>query len=260
MTATIEIEWPRAGRDWRKPRLVRAFLTTRKPPPGGRAPFNLSFKVCRSAAQTAATRANRRALRALLPQEPRWLSQTHSARVVRADSVVADAAPAADAAWTDATGVVCAATVADCLPVFFRCQNAVAVAHAGWRGLAAGVLENTAQALRENARGEIVAHVGAGAGRARYEVGADVKSALGGDGFDDCFAPATPAASADGAPKFFADLKSIAARRLRAIGIEAVSISPLDTLDETESLFSARRAARAKNGDDGRMVAVIFLP
>ena len=257
MTATIEIEWPRPGRDWRKPRLVRAFLTTRKPPPGGRAPFNLSFKVCRSAAQTAATRANRRALRALLPQEPRWLSQAHGARVVRADSVVADAAPAADAAWTDATGVVCAATVADCLPVFFRCQNAVAVAHAGWRGLAAGVLENTARALRENARGEIVAHVGAGAGRARYEVGADVKSALGGDGFDDCFAPA---ASADGAPKFFADLKSIAARRLRAVGIEAVSISPLDTLDETESLFSARRAARAKNGDDGRMAAVIFLP
>ena len=192
MTATIEIEWPRPGRDWRKPRLVRAFLTTRKPPPGGRAPFNLSFKVCRSAAQTAATRANRRALRALLPQEPRWLSQAHGARVVRADSVVDDAAPAADAAWTDATGVVCAATVADCLPVFFRCQNAVAVAHAGWRGLAAGVLENTAQALRENARGEIVAHVGAGVGRARYEVGADVKSALGGDGFDDCFAPRPP--------------------------------------------------------------------
>ena len=257
MTATIEIEWPRAGRDWRKPRLVRAFLTTRKPPPGGRAPFNLSLKVCRSAAQTAATRANRRALRALLPQEPRWLSQAHGARVVRADSIVDDAAPEADAAWTDAAGVVCAATVADCLPVFFRCQNAVAVAHAGWRGLAAGVLENTAQALRENARGEIVAHVGAGAGRARYEVGADVKSALGGDGFDDCFAPA---ASADGAPKFFADLKSIAARRLRAVGIEAVSISPLDTLAETESLFSARRAARAKNGDDGRMAAVIFLP
>ena len=257
MKETIEIEWPRAGRDWRQPRLVRAFLTTRKPPPGGRAPFNLSFKVCRSAAQTAATRANRRALRALLPQEPRWLSQTHSARVVRADSVAADAAPAADAAWTKSTGVVCAATVADCLPVFFRCQNAVAVAHTGWRGLAAGVLENTARALRENARGEIIAHVGAGAGRARYEVGADVKSALGGDGFDDCF---TPAASADGAPKFFADLKSIAARRLRAVGIEAVSISPLDTLAETESLFSARRAARAKNGDDGRMAAVIFLP
>ena len=260
MKETIEIEWPRAGRDWRQPRLVRAFLTTRKPPPGGLAPFNLSFKVCRSAAQTAATRANRRALRALLPQEPRWLSQAHGARVVRADSVVDDAAPAADAAWTDATGVVCAATVADCLPVFFRCQNAVAVAHAGWRGLAAGVLENTTRALRENACGEIVAHVGAGVGRARYEVGADVKSALGGDGFDDCFAPAAPAASVDKAPKFFADLKSIAARRLRAVGIEAVSISPLDTLDETESLFSARRAARAKNGDDGRMVAVIFLP
>ena len=257
MTATIEIEWPRAGRDWRKPRLVRAFLTMRKPPPGGRAPFNLSLKVCRSAAQTEATRANRRALRALLPQEPRWLSQTHGARVVRADSVVADAAPAADAAWTDATGVVCAATVADCLPVFFRCQNAVAVAHAGWRGLAAGVLENTAQALRENARGEIVAHIGAGVGRARYEVGADVKSALGGDGFDDCFAPAP---SVDKEPKFFADLKSIAARRLRAVGIEAVSISPLDTLAKTESLFSARRAARAKNGDDGRMAAIIFLP
>ena len=257
MTATIEIEWPRPGRDWRNPRLVRAFLTTRKPPPGGRAPFNLSFKVCRSAAQTAATRANRRALRALLPQEPRWLSQAHGARVVRADSIVDDAAPEADAAWTDAIGVVCAATVADCLPVFFRCQNAVAVAHAGWRGLAAGVLENTAQALRENARGEIVAHVGAGVGRARYEIGADVKNALGGDGFDDCFAPA---ASVDGAPKFFADLKSIAARRLRAVGIEAVSISPLDTLAETESLFSARRAARAKNGDDGRMAAVIFLP
>ena len=257
MTATIEIEWPRPGRDWRNPRLVRAFLTTRKPPPGGRAPFNLSFKVCRSAAQTAATRANRRALRALLPQEPRWLSQAHGARVVRADSVVDDAAPTADAAWTDATGVVCAATVADCLPVFFRCQNAVAVAHAGWRGLAAGVLENTTRALRENACGEIVAHVGAGVGRARYEVGADVKSALGGDGFDDCF---TPDASVDGAAKFFADLKSIAARRLRAVGIEAVSISPLDTLAETESLFSARRAARAKNGNDGRMAAVIFLP
>ena len=257
MTATIEIEWPRPGRDWRNPRLVRAFLTTRKPPPGGRAPFNLSFKVCRSAAQTAATRANRRALRALLPQEPRWLSQAHGARVVRANSIVDDAAPTADAAWTDATGVVCAATVADCLPVFFRCQNAVAVAHAGWRGLAAGVLENTARALRENARGEIVAHVGASVGRARYEVGADVKSALGGDGFDDCFAPAP---SVDKEPKFFADLKSIAARRLRAVGIEAVSISPLDTLAETESLFSARRAARAKNGDDGRMVAVIFLP
>jgi YfiH family protein len=133
---------------WPVPPHVRALVTTRA---GGvsRAPydtFNLGFST---RDDPSAVTENRRRLRALLPQDPRWLKQVHGARVINADSV--ESRPEADASVARERGTVCAILIADCLPVLFsdREGTIVAAAHAGWRGLAAGVVDNTVAALKD---------------------------------------------------------------------------------------------------------------
>src|SRR4051812_32396553 len=126
--------------DWPAPKNVRAFITTRAGGVSGGAYAGLNLGRS-SGDDDGAIDANRAIVRAALPEEPRWLHQVHGARVLAAESI--EGRPRADASYARESGTVCAIQVADCMPVLFtdRAGSVVAAAHAGWRGLAGGVLE-----------------------------------------------------------------------------------------------------------------------
>ena len=190
---------------------------------------------------------------------PVWLRQVHGARVVRLRA--ADAAPGAPAHEADASvstepGLACAVQVADCLPVLmFAHGRAVAAAHAGWRGLALGVLEATVAALCDAAAcgpGEVKAWLGPCIGPRQFEVGADVLAAFGAAPAGDSHrfvgrGPAHPG-------KWLADLPGLAADRLRAAGVVRVSGAGLCTVEDRSRFFSFRR-----DGLTGRMAALVWL-
>ena len=232
--------------DWPAPARVRACMTTREggvsPPPW--ASFNLGDHVGDDPAHVAANRAR---LRESLPAEPGWLRQVHSARVAELGR---EQNPEADAAFTRARGQVCAVLTADCLPVLFcdRAGSVVAAAHAGWRGLAHGVLEATVAAM-DVAPGEILAWMGAAIGPEAFEVGDEVRAA---------FVARHPQAAAAFAPhapgKWLADIYALARIRLGAVGVGAVHGGGRCTFTEAETFFSYRR-----DGVTGRMAALIWL-
>ncbi|MGQ0544228.1 MAG: peptidoglycan editing factor PgeF [Betaproteobacteria bacterium] len=184
----------------------------------------------------------RRALRAHLPAEPRWLRQVHGNQV-SSDAEVLDTA---DATVTRARNTPQAVMIADCMPVFFADEDAsvVGVAHAGWRGLAAGVLEATVDAMRVPA-GRLITWLGPAIGPRAYEVGKDVHGAL----------PAHQAAFVVNRPgHWLLDLYSVARARLQARGVQRIRGGGFCTYSETERFFSYRRERAA-----GRMAAVIWL-
>jgi YfiH family protein len=220
--------------DWPAPRRVKALVTTRSGgvSHGPYASLNLGTRV---GDDPRAVSENRARLSALLPSEPRWLQQVHGVDVVQADRATAEST--ADAAFTRVPGVVCAVQIADCLPVLF-CDHTgtrVASAHAGWRGLSAGVLEKTVSSLGA-APDEIMAWLGPAIGPQRFEVGADVF---------DRFTADDPAASAafeslrDG--KWLADLYALARRRLSLAGVAATFGGGLCTFSDPARFFSHRR-------------------
>lgn len=225
--------------DWPAPPNVRAAQTLRR---GGvsRSPYdslNLGGHVGDDPVAVDENRSRlRRAL--ALPEEPRWLSQVHGAVVV--DAGEAAAGVDADAALADRAGVVCAVQTADCLPVLFcdRAGRHVAAAHAGWRGLAGGVLEATVSALcgRGVAVGELMAWLGPAIGPTAFEVGDEVRAA-----FVDVD-PGAAAAFVAGAPgKWFADLFQLARRRLAACGVGAIYGGGVCTFADADRFFSHRR-------------------
>lgn len=217
--------------DWPAPAGVRAFVTTR------------AFGDMRAGG------AGRARLPGLVPSEPLWLRQVHGCTVVPAG-----AAPclesAGDAAVTRRRGAVCAVLVADCLPVLLasRAGEVAGVAHAGWRGLAAGVIEATLDAMRV-APEEIVAWLGPAIGPRAYEVGADVREAFvaADPGAREAFAPARPA-------HWLLDLYAAARRRLAARGVTRISGGQFCTHAEAERFFSWRRERTA-----ARMAALLWL-
>ena len=233
--------------DWPAPSGVRGLMTVRS---GGvsLAPWdslNLGDHVNDDPAHVAANRAR---LRAWLPEEPIWLKQVHSARVVEAGD---EPGPEADACFSRAPGRVCAVLTADCLPVLF-CDHAgsvVAAAHAGWRGLAGGVLEATVAAMAVPP-GDILAWMGAAIGPAAFEVGDDVREAFL------ALHPATAAAFVpQGLPgKWLADIYALARIRLAHVGVNAVSGGERCTFTESDSFFSYRR-----DGVTGRMASAVWL-
>ncbi|MDZ7749320.1 MAG: peptidoglycan editing factor PgeF [Halofilum sp. (in: g-proteobacteria)] len=184
-----------------------------------------------------------------LPAEPAWLRQVHGTAVVRADA--ATDLPEADAAWTDAPGVVCAVLTADCLPVVLAADDdsCVAVAHAGWRGLAAGVLEAAVGALpADGAR--LRAWLGPAIGPRAFEVGDEVRAA---------FVDPDPAAAAafvrSSPDRWLADLYTLARRRLRTAGVTRIDGGGRCTLREPQRFFSHRR----DGPDTGRMATLAWL-
>jgi YfiH family protein len=202
---------------------------------------------------------NRARVAAAMGARPVWLRQVHGARVVRVGAADVDQAPhQADAAWTDEPGIACTAQVADCLPVLFATLDgaAVAAAHAGWRGLAAGVLEATLSALcRGTGREppEVVSWLGPCIGPREFEVGADVLAAFGAspDQPDPLRFVSRP--RADGTPRWRANLPLLARDRLLAAGVRQLAGSTACTFGDASRFFSFRR-----DGVTGRLVAAVW--
>ena len=259
--------------DWPAPAHVGALVTTRRGgvSAGPLAAMNLGRK---DHDEPSALAENRRRLAAFLPSPPIWLEQVHGtavATLTRETAILP--APVADAAVTRERGVVCAILTADCLPVLFadRAGAAVGIAHAGWRGLAAGVLEATIAALAALGahREDLVAWLGPAIGPTRFEVGADVRDAFcaDDDGAAACFTPHEPAGppqgriperaarrNSSGPAKWRADLYGLARRRLARSGVMQVSGGGCCTFTDEARFFSHRRDPRT-----GRMAATIWL-
>jgi YfiH family protein len=235
-------DWPVASR-------VRAFVTTRAGGVSGGeyASMNLGN---RSGDDEARVAENRRIASAHMPSAPRWMAQVHGAEVADLDRLGEGDVPRADAAMASTPRRVAAVLTADCLPVFLaeRGGKRVAVAHAGWRGLAAGVLENTVAALGGEA-GEIVAWMGPAIGPGAFEVGAEVKEA-----FERVDSAAASAFKPHVPGKFMADLYALARQRLGRAGVTAVGGGGFCTYRETDRFFSYRRARNS-----GRMGAFIWI-
>jgi polyphenol oxidase len=233
--------------DWPVPATVHALITTRA---GGssRGPYeslNLGTRVNDSA---DAVVANRAILRSLLPAEPAWLNQVHGTRVVEADAVTTPLE--ADASFTRSPGTVCTVLVADCLPVLLadRHGGVVAAAHAGWRGLAAGVIESTIAAMT-CPPDQLIAYLGPAIGADAFEVGENVYQAfLAHDSLaQQAFRPHAPG-------KWLTDLFLLARQRLAASGVSAVYGGGLCTFSDPQRFFSHRR-----DRVTGRMAALIWL-
>jgi len=232
---------------WPAPANVRALQTLRT---GGCSPapwesFNLGDHVGDSSILVAANRAK---LRALLPGEPLWLQQVHGITAVDAD--FATNLLAADAAIARQPGKVCVVMTADCLPVLLcdRAGTVVAAAHAGWRGLLAGVLEATIDKMGVPA-GELLAWLGPAIGPKRFEVGDEVHAA---------FVNQAPEAALAFSPqlsgKWLANIYTLARQRLQAAGVDSISGGDFCTVSDTERFFSYRR-----DGVTGRMASLIWL-
>lgn len=234
--------------DWKLPANVRAVVSTRRAGEsrGAYESFNLATHVGDEAVAVA---ANRRRLRETLDltAEPAWLEQVHGTAVAVLPKI--DPGPA-DAAVTFQPGQVCAVLVADCLPVILasRAGDRVGIAHAGWRGLAAGVVEATVVAL-DCEPGSLVAWLGPSIGPDAFEVGGDVREA-----FLDRDAGAADAFRAGHAGRYLADLPALARRRLAALGIRDVHGGGLCTHADPARFYSYRR-----DGVTGRMAALAWL-
>lgn len=257
--------------DWPAPPGVRALATTRK---GGvsRAPwhgFNLGDHV---GDDPQAVAANRALLRRELPAEPVWLSQVHGTRCV--DAAAATPGVEADASFTRQRGVVCAVLTADCLPVLLCDEQAtvVGIAHAGWRGLAAGVIEATVAAMGEPGE-RLLAWLGPAIGPRAFEVGGEVREIFIAHDAQaaNAFVPAAKG-------KWLCDIHQLARQRLQALGIDGprrgVPVTQGDrvtgprsgipgmqstgtdfcTLRDAENFFSYRR-----DGVTGRMASLVWL-
>ncbi|MCL2307950.1 MAG: peptidoglycan editing factor PgeF [Proteobacteria bacterium] len=196
-----------------------------------------------------------------LPTPPLWLQQVHGIDVVNVDRATNVAAmrqspPIADAAVTCAPDVVLAVLTADCLPVIIACENssALAVVHAGWRGLADGVLENAVRrmaAVSSSPATSWMAWLGPAIGSAAFEVGEDVYAAF--DAARDaetasCFTPTGVSG------KWHADLAALARLRLRRLGIPKISGGTWCTYSDAQRFFSHRR-----QGDEGRMATLAWI-
>ena len=232
--------------DWPAPPDVRALITTRAggASTGPFASFNLGL---RAGDDPQAVAANRARLGTLLPQPPRWLRQVHGSVVVDADALSGE--PEADAAIARQPGTVCAVLVADCVPVLLadRAGTTVGIAHAGWRGLARGVIENTVGAMKGAGR-DLIAYLGPGIGPAAFEVGNDVREAFLAR---DAAAAAAFKPHADG--KWLADLYLLARQSLKRSGVAEVHGGTLCTYSDARRFFSYRRERTT-----GRMAALIW--
>lgn len=233
--------------DWPLPPGVRALQTTRH---GGISEgpwhsFNLGDHV---GDRPAAVAANRARLQEILPASPCWLKQVHGTAVADADNA-AQPTPAADAVVAREAEHVCAVMTADCLPVLLadRAGSVVAAAHAGWRGLQAGVLEATVAAMRASP-GELSVWLGPAIGPSAFEVGSEVR---------DAFVVGDVAAAAAFVPgdggRWLANLYLLAEQRLRRAGVRDIHGGGRCTLSDPAIWFSYRR-----DGVTGRMATLIW--
>lgn len=233
--------------DWPMPANVRACVTTRA---GGVSlepfdSFNLGDHV---GDDPVAVVENRRRLTAELGCQPAWLSQVHGIDVVEADPSVVSTA---DASWSATRGIACTIMTADCLPALFcdRAGTRVGAAHAGWRGLAGGVLEATVDAMGL-APAELLVWLGPSIGPQAFEVGPEVREAFLKD-HAEAERAFLPSANAG---KYMADIYELARIRLAAKGVTAVYGGDFCTFTDTERFYSYRR-----NACTGRLASLVWL-
>jgi YfiH family protein len=244
--------------DWPAPPGVLALCTTRVggcslPPYDS---FNLAHHV---GDEHANLERNRALLASRLPQGTtvQWLNQVHGVQVIKASGIGKPLYPEADAAWSDEPGVACAVMTADCLPVLFCSLDGkhVAAAHAGWRGLLAGVLEAAVTAL-DTEPDQLMSWLGPAIGRGAFEVGPEVREGLlrvaspsRRDAIAACFSP-----SANRPGHHYADLYALARLRLQSVGVSRIFGSAYCTFSERERFFSYRR-----DGQTGRMASLVMI-
>lgn len=240
--------------DWPAPAGVRALMTTRS---GGvsRSPYDSFNSATHVGDDPEAVFENRRLLAADLPTEPLWLDQVHG--VVVAEAGRDAPGVTADASVARGSGQVCVVQTADCLPVLF-CDQAggvVAAAHAGWRGLAAGVLEAAVTAMDVEPE-RVLAWMGAAIGPDAFEVGEEVREAFISQHplAAVAFRPALPGTLDESPRKWLTDLYVLARIRLAALGVDQVHGGGLCTFTDRKRFFSYRR-----NGATGRMASLIWL-
>jgi YfiH family protein len=193
---------------------------------------------------------NRSLLNRLLPSAPVWLAQVHGTRVVEASAMTG--VPEADAAISAERGAVCAIMTADCLPVLL-CDTAgtvVGAVHAGWRGLAEGVIENTVDAMRQAGASEITAWLGPAIGPQAFEVGSEVREAFISRQPEAASAFLSTAAQG----KYLADIYALARLRLQAVNIDKVYGGGFCTFTDSSRFYSYRRDKAT-----GRMATLIWL-
>jgi YfiH family protein len=232
--------------DWPAPAGIKSCVTTR----GGGvslAPFD-SFNLGDHVDDDPeAVAANRLRLTSQLDIQAAWLKQVHGVVVAEADPTQV---VEADASWTATPAIACTIMTADCLPALFcdRAGTRVAAAHAGWRGLAAGVLEAAADSLQV-APDQILVWLGPAIGQASFEVGGEVREAFIGTH------PQTDAAFIPGKNpgRFMADIYALARLRLAARGITAVYGGGFDTVTDPR-FYSYRQSAR-----NGRFASLIWI-
>lgn len=247
--------------DWPAPPRVRA-LTTLRHGAGASLPpfdrFNLGNRSAADGDDPATVQRNRDELaaRLALPSPPHWLRQVHGVQVLRLErppaAIGIDAEPTADAAVTAVPGVVLAILTADCLPVVFAARDGseVGAAHAGWQGLAGGMLEATVAALR-TPPAQLQAWLGPAAGPQAYEIGANVR-----DAFLDHDPAAASAFSATRPGHWRVDLYALARQRLAAAGLDPAHVhgGGLCTISDPHRFHSYRRDRRS-----GRMATLAWI-
>lgn len=242
MSALVDADWP-------APPGIRALTTTRHGLGVSQAPFDAFNLGSRCGDDPGAVVENRRQLEAALrlPSSPRWLRQVHGVEVACGPGVDE---PEADAAVTATSGMVLAILTADCLPVVFSAKDGseIGAAHAGWRGLCAGVLEATVAAMQTPA-GHLVAWLGPAAGPQAYEIGEEVFEAFVSRdaGAAAAFAPTRPG-------HWKGDLYALARRRLAAVGVTDVHGGAFCTISDPARFFSHRR-----DGRSGRLATLAWI-
>lgn len=246
-TESLQLIWS----TWSAPTDITAFTSTRQ---GGvsRGPYSSMNLGMHVGDNTAVVLKNRQRLQDLtsMPEQPRWLNQTHSTNVVLAEAV--SSADEADGSYTQTPGVVLAVLTADCLPVVITNGHSseLAVVHAGWRGLAGGILDNAIACFKD--KRALQAWLGPAIGSRAFEVGEDVRAAFvqrqasHGLYFK-------PGVSDD---KYWCDLYSVARSELAYLGCQAVSGGDYCTFTHADRFHSHRR----DGVPSGRMATVAWIP
>jgi YfiH family protein len=238
--------------DWPAPARVHAAVTTRDGPGVSAPPFGRFNLGLRSGDQVEAVHSNREVLQPALrlPGAPRWLHQVHGSSVAELGPLPTPDEPQVDAAVSRIPGTVLAILTADCLPVLFCTDDgsAIGAAHAGWRGLAAGVLEAAVEQMQAPPA-RLLAWLGPCIGAASYEVGEDVRAAFVSHAADAaaCFVPTRPG-------HWHCDLAALARRRLAAAGVERIHGGGFDTFSDPRFYSYRREGARS-----GRFASLVWL-
>jgi len=238
--------------DWPAPAQVQAAITTRQGPGISAPPYERFNLGLNSGELIETVHANRSALQQTLglPSPPRWLRQVHGIGVAELGPLPGPAEPQVDAAISHLSGTVLAILTADCLPVLFCADDGceIGAAHAGWRGLAAGVLEATLTQLQTPVA-RVLAWLGPCIGAQSYEVGEEVRAAF--------IATDTAAATCFKATRpghWLCDLAGLARQRLQAVGVQQIFGGGFDTLADPR-FYSYRRDA----SNSGRFASLIWL-